>query len=365
MKRLSHAVAIVFLAALVTSCGSRSGTTGPGPGTATQVTPVPSVGGASSGAAPTSAVPQAVVDEHWPREASSGGDHVTVYQPQVDSWDGSLLRAHAAVAVKTGDAKAAPTYGVVWATVRTDVDRETRLVTLRDGLVTRADFPSSPGKQDAYARTIEKAVLHDTVIGLDRLEAALGIHQEAQKGEAMPPRNDPPVIVFSTVPAILVPIDGAARLPARVGHAPRAGHQHSVRSSFGTPAGTHYLHVFDGWMEAPALAGPVDGRPSHDPGSRDGAGGGHEERERRPPRGRRSRRTAQDATLAREGPGARDPRGDDAHRAHRDGGGAGLRPDRRNAAPLRQEHHRQRLQRPAGPEDLRPRLRAVVPLDAA
>src|SRR6185295_4898576 len=136
MKKLSHAVAIALLAALVASCGSRSGTTGPGPGTPAQVTPVPSAGGASPGAAPTSAIPQAVVDEHWPREASSGGDHVTVYQPQVDSWDGSLLRAHAAVSVKTGDAKAAPTFGVVWVTVRTEVDRETRLVTLRNGLVT-------------------------------------------------------------------------------------------------------------------------------------------------------------------------------------------------------------------------------------
>ena len=285
MKKLSHAVAIVLLAALVTSCGSRSGTTGPGPGTAAQVTPVPSAGGASSGAAPTSAVPQAVVDEHWPREASSGGDHVTVYQPQVDSWDGSLLRAHAAVAVKTGDAKAAPTYGVVWVTVRTDVDRETRLVTLRDGLVTRADFPSSPGKQDAYAQTIEKAVLHDTVIGLDRLEAALGIHQEAQKGEAMPAAQQ------SARDRLL---DGAghpglhrraARLPARVGHAPRAGHQHPSAPPSG--AGRHALPARLRRLDGGACArGPLDRRPSDDPGSCDGAGGGHEERERRPPRGR-------------------------------------------------------------------------------
>ena len=124
MKRLSHAVAIVLLLALVSSCASGSGTTGPGPGTAGQVAQVPGGGGAGPGASPTGTVPQAVVDEHWPREATSGSDHVTVYQPQVDSWDGSLLRAHAAVAVKTGDAKAAPTFGVVWVTVRTEVDRE-------------------------------------------------------------------------------------------------------------------------------------------------------------------------------------------------------------------------------------------------
>ena len=255
MKRLSHAVAIVLLLALVSSCASGSGTTGPGPGTAGQVAQVPGGGGAGPGASPTGAVPQAVVDEHWPREATSGSDHVTVYQPQVDSWDGSLLRAHAAVAVKTGDAKAAPTFGVVWVTVRTEVDRGTRLVTLRDGLVTRADFPSSPGKQDAYARTIEQAVLHETVIGLDRLEAALGIHQEAQKGEAMPPRNSPPVIVFSTVPAILVSIDGPpAYRPVSGTRLERVINTHPLLLR--APAGTHYLHVFDGWMEAPALQGP-------------------------------------------------------------------------------------------------------------
>jgi hypothetical protein len=156
MKRLSHVVAIVLLAALVSSCGSRSGTIGSGPGTAAQMTPVPSAGGAGSGTSPTSAVPPAVVDEHWPREATSGGDHVTVYQPQVDAWDGSLLRAHAAVAVKTRDAKTPPTFGVVWVTVRTEVDRDTRLVTLRNGLVTRADFPSAPGKEDTYVQMIER-----------------------------------------------------------------------------------------------------------------------------------------------------------------------------------------------------------------
>ena len=56
------------------------------------VTPVPSAGGAGSGASPTSAVPRPVVDEHWPPEVSSGGGHVTVYQPQFDAWDGSLFR---------------------------------------------------------------------------------------------------------------------------------------------------------------------------------------------------------------------------------------------------------------------------------
>lgn len=72
MKKRNHVAAIVLLAALASSCGSRSGTTGPGPGTVAQVTPVPSAGGVGFGASPTSAVPKAVVDEHWPREETQG-----------------------------------------------------------------------------------------------------------------------------------------------------------------------------------------------------------------------------------------------------------------------------------------------------
>src|SRR5262249_7112712 len=109
-------------------------------------------------------------------------------------------------------------------------------------------------KEDAYVRMIEKAVFRETLIGLDRLEAALAIHEEALKGEAMPPRNSPPVIVFSAVPAILVFVDGPPAYPSVSGTRPERGintHPLLLRG----PSGAHYLHVFDGWMEAPALQG--------------------------------------------------------------------------------------------------------------
>src|SRR5262245_51439502 len=70
--------------------------------------------------------------------------------------------------------------------MRTEVDRGTRRVTLRSGTVTRADFPSTPAKEQTYVRMIEKAVLHEKVIGLDRLEASLSIQEEALKGVTPP-----------------------------------------------------------------------------------------------------------------------------------------------------------------------------------
>jgi hypothetical protein len=192
MKTHVRPMAFVLLAGLVSSCASGAGTASLDPGTSEAGASALTAAAATPGAPGTGVAPEPPVDERWPREVSSGGDHVTVYQPQVDAWDGFLLRAHAAVAVKTGDAKTPPTFGVIWVTVRTEVDRDARLVTLRNGLVTRADFPSAPGTEDAYVRMIETAVFHETLIGLDRLEAALAIHEESLKGEAVPPRNSPP-----------------------------------------------------------------------------------------------------------------------------------------------------------------------------
>src|SRR5262249_61989626 len=80
--------------------------------------------------------------------------------------------------------------------------------------------------------------------------------QEAQtQGGSKPFRNDPPRIVFSTVPAILVPIDGAPVYRPVTGTAyERVVNTRPLVMKEAT--GTHYLRLFDGWMTAPALTGP-------------------------------------------------------------------------------------------------------------
>ena len=86
-------------------------------------------------------------------------------------------------------------------------------------------------------------------------ETALSMSEQKEKGESKPLKNDPPKIVFSTTPAILILIDGA---PA---YRPVSGTAYS-RVVNTRPLvlkdsdGTHYLRVFDGWMTAPALTGP-------------------------------------------------------------------------------------------------------------
>ena len=85
-------------------------------------------------------------DHGWPRQFSSGGAALTVYQPQLDSWDGRRLQAHAAVSVRPQGATDS-TFGVIWIAARTDVDKESRQVELQNVEISRASFPSAPGRK--------------------------------------------------------------------------------------------------------------------------------------------------------------------------------------------------------------------------
>ncbi|HSY85936.1 MAG TPA: hypothetical protein VLA85_05150, partial [Verrucomicrobiae bacterium] len=65
----------------------------------------------------------------WPRQMQITGGTLTVYQPQVDSWDGGFLKFRAAVAVKPSDG-GQEVFGVIRASAHTLVDRTARMVSL-------------------------------------------------------------------------------------------------------------------------------------------------------------------------------------------------------------------------------------------
>ena len=201
------------------------------------------------------AAPVAAVEEAWPRHFTSGGTLLTMYQPQLDGWDGRSLEAHAAVSVRLAEASES-TFGIVWISARTNVDKETRLVDFDQIEFSRATFPSAPASEGAYLDLFRRAVSKGSKpIALDRLEASLAILKERRRGAALPLRNDPPHILFSSRPAILVTIDGP---PAY-----RAVQGTSLERVLNTrplllkdSSGARYLHLFDGWMTAPSLDGP-------------------------------------------------------------------------------------------------------------
>jgi hypothetical protein len=195
-------------------------------------------------------------EDRWPRKFTANGNAIDVYTPQLDSWDGRTVEYHAAVSITAAGAKE-PTFGVLFASAKTDVDKTTRLVELSKLELTRVNFPSAPAANDTYLAMLRGAILKKKTItvALDRLEANLAILQEQKKGESAPLRNAPPAIVFSSVPAILVLVDGDPAWRAVAG----TDLERVINTSpilLKDKTGALYLHLFDGWVQASSLPGP-------------------------------------------------------------------------------------------------------------
>lgn len=191
----------------------------------------------------------------WPRKVSAGGRTLSVYQPQVESWSGNRLALRAAVATRPTE-QGDEAFGVIRVQARTEVDRERRQVLLDDFSLVKADFPTIADQGEALAEDVE-AMLGDAlrVVALDRLEASL-----AAAGVTPPVgvavNNDPPRVIVSEKPAVLIPIQGKAVFkPVSDTKLQRAINTRALILA-SDPSGPYFLHLLDGWMAAQSLDGP-------------------------------------------------------------------------------------------------------------
>ncbi len=147
-------------------------------------------------------------DEYWPKEIDTDNLHLVLYLPQVDSWKGNRIEARSAVIVAfKGDTT--QIFGTVSISARTEVDRETRLVALEDINVKEANFPSASSLQGKLRNAVRESVPNwPRTISLDRLLADLQITQTETQAETVRLKNDPPRIIFSNQPAVLILIEG-------------------------------------------------------------------------------------------------------------------------------------------------------------
>lgn len=203
--------------------------------------------------APTAAPPvTALTDTGWPRQITSGQTVITIYEPQIDSWDGFRLAGRAAAAVREGTASA-PVYGILHFKADTITDKDQRMVTLEKFTVAKAAFPTAGAKSKQWVSIVEQRASRLNHIALDRLEAAVAVATETKRGESMPLRNDPPKIVLASVPSMLVLVDGEPQFR----DVPGTSLQRVLNTRpllLRDKSGTYYLKVFDGWMESPSLA---------------------------------------------------------------------------------------------------------------
>jgi len=137
-------------------------------------------------------------------------------------------------------------------------------VTVDQLAISKANFPSQTANAADYQKALDDN-LHDVVreMALDRLHAQLEIMHAVETTDALPVRNEPPEIVFATVPAILVTIDGEPVFKPVSNTAMERAINTRVLLLRDND-NTLYLHVFDGWMTASELdtAWTVDKKPS-------------------------------------------------------------------------------------------------------
>ena len=198
------------------------------------------------------------IDEGWPRKAVRGSETISMYQPQVETWKGEELRAYAALAV-TSVANKTTKYGVLWFTARTEVDKVNRQVTLDDFQILKVRFPTMESRQAEYEAFLQaKLPKHAKVIALDRLEAAFAVVDSEEAGvEALPVNNDPPNVIFSDKPSLLVLIDGPAKFRDVGGTKLKLMLNSQATILLDTETNQYYLNVMDGWLQtADLVSGP-------------------------------------------------------------------------------------------------------------
>ncbi len=199
--------------------------------------------------------PESVTPDPWPKSAELNGTKYTVYQPQVDSWNDYVYRAHAAVSVLPPGSKN-PVFGVIELSANTIVDKLAQAVHLENLTVLKATFPSVPKKAPAYQKAIQSLVAQGpATMSLARLEAAVGIEGAERTARRVPVLNEPPRIVFRSSATVLVLIHGDAvwRPVSGTSLSRVLNTRACVLSAAG---GAVYVHVLNGFMTAPSLNGP-------------------------------------------------------------------------------------------------------------
>lgn len=163
----------------------------------------------------------------WPRNFETNGEHVEMYQPQIEKWDGNRISGRAAVAV--GKANGTPTFGVAHFSARAHIDKPSGLVQLTGIQIDSVDVPTDANLADSIRRSLlARLPAAGMSMPLDELQTSYAASQELSNTMREPVKNDPPQILFATQPTVLVLVDGAPawqnvghRLPARA-QQPRA-----------------------------------------------------------------------------------------------------------------------------------------------
>jgi hypothetical protein len=185
-----------------------------------------------------------IFSEEWPKIIKhSSGTEVTFYQPQIESFDKVILQSRAAIMINTPK-QTDPIFGAVWVQAKVLTDRDTRMITLDEVVVTDAKFPD----QDSTKIEELKKFLSEEIpkweldITIDQLITSLEDDKSTTKENF---KTDPPEIIHVTTPSVLISIDGEAKF------------KKLEDTDFELVINTPFFIVKDNWEEMYYLKGGV------------------------------------------------------------------------------------------------------------
>jgi hypothetical protein len=193
----------------------------------------------------------------WPRFYTTNSFDFAVYQPEISSWPGNQLNGRFVVAVRpTGTTN--ETYGVIFFSARTDIDKVNRLVTFEDFQVTKANFPTQRAMQSQYVAMIQSFQQQTVrIIPLDHLEAVFAASSDIAQAKARAVKNTPPQIICASQPSLLVLVDGPPVLANLTGDYQRVVNTQAILLKDQNPLYQNfYLYADNQWFTATSLVGP-------------------------------------------------------------------------------------------------------------
>ena len=208
--------------------------------------------------APDGARSNAAITADWPHTVEGPEATVTVYQPQVLSWENhKTLDTRTAISVRPRDGSK-PLMGTLDINFMTRTDLATRTVVLSRARVSNVRFAGAPAARVAVLESRLRehlANLGEREYPLDSILLSLDPATEPTDA-ATSLRNDPPRILVSETPASLVVFDGKPVLVS----IPDSTLSYAVNTNwsvfYDSRTATWYLLAGDQWAEAAAVEGP-------------------------------------------------------------------------------------------------------------
>ncbi len=197
--------------------------------------------------------PQVSTPPPWPRLMEKDGHRLIIYQPQLQSWQKFRdLTADTAVSLTPKGGK--PALGVVSWRATTLTDTQARLVAINDIVLTSARFPSLDAEHSAAMEQLLRTTFPVTAMttSLDRMLAGFKLAQATMP--AKPINTDPPPILVSTKPAIVLFVDGdPIRVPVE---GTRLEYVVNTNWDLFYDKSNYYLLDQKTWLKAKELSGP-------------------------------------------------------------------------------------------------------------